>query len=107
MREERTDVCTVVKIGKNAYNKRSMTLFGEILNSLSAEAGASIQYTVIDGQGGYFQNVRRISEFSDTKIVLRGKKRGVSIEGAELTLGKYGGGDALVGGKIRKIEQID
>lgn len=83
-----------------------MTLFAEILNSLSSEAGIRIQYTVVDGQGGYFQNVKRISEFSQTKIVFCGAKSGVCVEGEELVLGKYCGGDALVHGKIRKVEQI-
>ncbi len=83
-----------------------MTLFAEILHALSAQAGVRVQYTVVDGQGGYFQNVRRIAEFSETRIVLCGAKSGVCIEGDGLVLGKYCGGDALVQGKIRKVEQI-
>lgn len=97
----------MVKSAAIAYNKRSMTLFAEILGSLSAEAGVSIQYTVIDGRGGYFQNVRRITEFSAEKIVFRGKRCGVRVEGSDLSLGKYDGGDALVCGKIIKVERID
>lgn len=84
-----------------------MTLFAEILDALSAEAGFRIQYTVVDGQGGYFQNVKKIVGFSPTKIVFRGKKSGVCVEGEELSLGKYGGGDAIVRGKIKKVEQTE
>lgn len=83
-----------------------MTLFNEILRLFSSEAGVSIQYTVIDGQGGYFQNVKRMTGFSDTQIIFCGKKGGVCVEGVDLTLGKYCGGDALVYGKIKKVEQI-
>ncbi len=83
-----------------------MTLLSEILNSISSEAGIRIRYTVVDGQGGYFQNVKRISEFSQTKIVFCGTKSGVCIEGEDLVLGKYCGGDALVHGKIKRVEQI-
>ncbi len=83
-----------------------MRLFSEIVKALGAEAGAGVQYTVIEGRGGYFQNVKRLETFTDSLIVLRGRKGGVRIEGRELSLGKYGGGDAAVRGEISKVEKL-
>lgn len=82
-----------------------MRLFSEIVKSLSAELGTGVQYTVLDGQGGYFQNVKRITEFSQERIVLRGKKGSVRIEGKNLSIGKYYAGDVSVKGDIFKVER--
>lgn len=85
-----------------------MKLLGEI-EKLFLKTGVPdalrVQYTVIDGRGGYFQNVRRILEFSEERIVLQGKKGSVAIEGSGLSLGKYFGGDAMVVGDIAKISR--
>ena len=83
-----------------------MRLFSEIVNQLGAETGAGIQYTVVDGQGGYFQNVKRISEFTPEKIVLRGRKGSVLIAGKNLSLGKYYAGDVAIKGEIGSVEKI-
>ncbi len=83
-----------------------MRFFAEIAKSLGAEAGAGVQYTVVEGQGGYFQNVKRLDTFTDSLIVLRGRKGGVRVEGRDLSLGKYGGGDAAVKGEIFKVEKL-
>ena len=82
-----------------------MRLFREIFKALSAEAGSLIQYTVIEGQGGYFQNVKRILEFSQETIVLRGKKDSVRVEGKNLRIGKYYAGDVAVAGEIERVER--
>lgn len=98
----------VLKAIKNAYNKRSMRMFSEILKQLSAEGDletSRVQYSVVDGKGGYFQNVKRILEFSQTKIVLQGKKSKVTVEGEGLSVGKYFGGDATVLGNIIRVER--
>ncbi|MCI9009924.1 MAG: hypothetical protein HFE27_01940 [Clostridia bacterium] len=86
-----------------------MRLFSEISKTLKTEelSTARVQYTVIDGKGGYFQNVKRLLEFSETKIVLTGRKGAVSVEGEGLSLGKYFAGDAAVLGKIYKIERLE
>lgn len=86
-----------------------MKLIEEILAQLpvgAAEIGR-IHYSVLDGRGGYFQNVKAISEFSERAIVLAGKRGGVRIEGERLSLGKYCGGDATVLGDIRRVERCD
>lgn len=64
-----------------------------------------VQYTVVDGKGGYFQNVRRLVEFSPEKIVLAGKRGRVCVEGSALILGKCTLGDVSVFGNIVKVER--
>ena len=64
-----------------------------------------VQYTVLDGKGGYFQNVRRLMEFSEERIVLAGKRGTVVVEGSNLSLGKCCMGDVAVRGDIRKVER--
>ena len=64
-----------------------------------------VQYTVQDGRGGYFQNVRRLLEFSEQKIILAGKKDKVIIEGESLSLGKCYMGDVQIRGNILKVER--
>ena len=85
-----------------------MRLFSEIANSLAVEGGSlRVQYTVIDGRGGYFQNVKRLTEFSEEVVVFTGRKGGVRVTGTRLTIGKYVSGDATVLGDITKVERID
>ncbi len=81
-----------------------MRLREEIFRLLGGEGEtARVHYTVVDGKGGYFQNVRRLPEFSDTAVVLRGRKGGVRVEGSGLSLGKYCAGDVAVFGDIRSV----
>ena len=86
-----------------------MRFVSEISKALTAEglSAARVQYTVIDGGGGYFQNVKKLLEFSDTVIVFQGKKGAVRVEGKNLSLGKYFAGDAGVRGEIFKVERVD
>ena len=82
-----------------------MRLFSELSKALAAEGlnTSRVQYTVIDGKGGYFQNVKRVLEISDTSIVLSGRKGSVRIEGSGLILGKCFGGDVTVLGDIARV----
>ncbi|MDE6059670.1 MAG: YabP/YqfC family sporulation protein [Clostridia bacterium] len=86
-----------------------MKFISEISKALKTEEliTSRVQYTVIDGQGGYFQNVKRLLEFSETKIVLKGRKGAVSVEGEHLALGKYFAGDLAILGNIAKVERLD
>ena len=83
-----------------------MRLFSEIAAVVGRGDGARVQYTVIDGKGGYFQNVRRMTEFSSERIVFAGKKGAVQVEGEGLSLGKYFAGDAAVKGNVKRVERI-
>ena len=89
-----------------AHKIGNMKFFAEILKALGAEAGARVQYTVVEGRGGYFQNVKRLDTFTDELLVLGGAKGGVRVEGKGLSLGKYGGGDVAVKGEIFRVERI-
>ncbi len=81
-----------------------MRLSDAIFKFLGGEGDpARVQYTVVDGRGGYFQNVRRLAEFSAERIVLLGRRGGLCIEGEGLTLGKYTAGDVAVFGEIRGV----
>ncbi len=85
-----------------------MRLKEEIFKLLGGESDLSrVQYTVVDGRGGYFQNVRRIKEFSADRIVLLGRRGGVRVEGEGLSLGKYYAGDAAVFGNILCVARED
>ena len=84
-----------------------MRLFSEIAGALGQNDSARVLYTVLDGGGGYFQNVKKILEFSENAIVFSGRKGAVRVEGEKLSLGKYYLGDALVKGNILKVSRCD
>ncbi len=62
-----------------------------------------IRYTVVDGEGGYFQNVKRLVAFSSERVVFGGRKGQVTVEGSDLSLGKYCDGDVAVFGNIEGV----
>lgn len=74
-------------------------------NFIAEDSAFRVQYTVIDGGGGYFQNVKKLLEFSPERLVLKGARGRLNIEGERLSLGKYFQGDLVVRGKIIKIER--
>lgn len=82
-----------------------MKLIGEIKKLIGSTGCLRIEYTVVDGGGGYFENVKRILEFSENAVVLGGKKGSLRVEGKGLSLGKYFGGDLMVRGEILKVER--
>ena len=85
-----------------------MRLFSEIASALGREEDSSrVQYTVLDGGGGYFQNVKKILEFSENAIVFAGRRGAVRVEGEGLSLGKYYLGDAVVRGNIFRVSRCD
>ncbi len=82
-----------------------MKLGAEILKRLGGEDPSHITYTVTDGGGGYFCNVRRVAELSPARIVVRGKKGGLAVEGEGLALGRYDEGDLEVRGSIFLVKR--
>ncbi len=85
-----------------------MKVFSEIAGALAGEGlSLRVQYTVLDGRGGYFQNVKKLAEFSDSAIVFRGGKGALRVEGSGLSLGKFYAGDATVVGDIVKVERVE
>ncbi len=83
-----------------------MGLFREIARVLGAADVFRVRYTVTDGGGGYFENVKRIVRFSKEEVVLRGRQGGLRVEGRELSLGKYFAGDLVVYGEIVRVERL-
>ncbi len=82
-----------------------MRLFSEIARALGAEAGTCAYYTVVEGRGGYFQNVKRILAFSETEVVFRTGGGALRVSGRGLSIGKYTGGDVSVSGEIERVER--
>lgn len=76
-----------------------MRLVEEILRAVCGTDPTRISYTVESG-GGYFYNVRRILEYTDSRLVLAGKRGGLTVEGRSLSLGTYFAGDLVVRGEI-------
>lgn len=81
-----------------------MTIFSETLKELLPSR--EVEYTVLGDSGGYFQNVKRIAEFSPERILFCGKKGRVLVEGEGLSLGRYAGGDAQVAGRIESVRRL-
>ena len=86
-----------------------MRLISEIAGLLAVEelSVMRVQYTVVDGRGGVFQNVKRLLAFSEEEIVLAGRKGKLRVTGSGLSLGKCNAGDVTVLGDIRKVERDD
>lgn len=82
-----------------------MRLLQEIARALGAEELSPRLRFTVSGGGAYFQNVKRLLEFSPTRIVLAGKGEQAIVEGEGLTLGRCFEGDVAVLGKIGKVER--
>ena len=64
-----------------------------------------MRYTVAEGEA-VFENVKRISAFSEERIVLLGRRGGVEVEGSGLSLGRYDAGDVVVCGTIARVTRL-
>lgn len=82
-----------------------MEFLREIGQVLGAGDALRIHYTVIDGRGAYFENVVRLLSFSETEIVLKGRRGSVRVAGEALSLGKYFAGDVVVRGTILSVSR--
>ncbi len=56
---------------------------------------------------GYFEGVKAVGDFSDTRIVLYYPHTAIEIEGERLSIDKYCDGDLRVKGKIRAVHAVD
>lgn len=65
------------------------------------------RYTVVDGLGGYFENVLKIGEISTYSLTLLCKYGVFNISGDCLKITKYCDGDLAVSGKITKVERVE
>lgn len=83
-----------------------MRLFDEIAARLSDDevAFAGAKAVVFAGRCAYFENVKGIAAFSPSSITLRVREGEVRVEGEGLRVARYGGGDLLLRGDVRRIE---
>ncbi len=78
----------------------------EILNFLTPlKTPFGFRYTVVDGVGGYFENVLKIGEISTYSLTLLYKRGVFTVSGYDLEVTKYCDGDLAVSGVITKIER--
>lgn len=77
----------------------------EFLQEILSAAGADTlrAFTVVPGFGGYFKGVKGVTEFSPGKIVLVVGDMRVSVEGENLTVGRYFMGDMFISGVISSV----
>lgn len=79
-----------------------MKLLEQILSELGADTLKS--FSVVPGFGGYFRSVKGVAEYSSCRIVLSLKKIKITVEGEDLTLGKYFEQDLLIRGNITGVK---
>ena len=77
-------------------------LLEQILSELGADTLKS--FSVVPDFGGYFRSIKGVSEYSSVKVVLSLKKNRITVEGENLTLGKYFEEDLLIKGKITGVK---
>ena len=87
-----------------------MRLWQEIVSQLGdgqppAGDAAGVIYTVWEGKGGYFQNVKSLTAFSPTEILLRLRRGELCVSGEGLTVAKYCESDVFIRGKIVGVQR--
>ncbi len=82
-----------------------MDLLEDILDFFK-DNKADFTYRIIDGTGGYFQNVKSILSFDEKLVVLKFKACSLEISGSFLKVLKYDDGDVAISGKIEKIVKV-
>lgn len=84
-----------------------MRLFEEILSALGGDeeiAFGGAKVVLYAGRCAYFENVKSILSFSKEAVIIQLKKGTVCAEGEGLAVARYGEGDLLLTGNVRKIE---
>lgn len=77
----------------------------KLLTQLLKEAGADIAgaVTIVPDCGGYFTSVKRVEEYTPSKIVLSAYKRRVIITGENLVIDKFFLQDLSIKGNITGV----
>lgn len=75
-----------------------MRLYDEIFRNV--EGTAFSRCIIAVGGNAYFQGVRSVGDFSPEKIVLYFKEGEVTVEGEDLSVGRYCEGDLLLNGRV-------
>lgn len=87
------------------YNPYFIIYFMKLLEQILTELGADTlrSFSVVPDFGGYFRSIKGVAEYSSERIVLAQKKTKITIEGENLTLGKYFEEDLLIKGRITGV----
>ncbi|MBQ9081180.1 MAG: YabP/YqfC family sporulation protein [Clostridia bacterium] len=86
-----------------------MQLWKEIFTQLNDGEGVDatgitgLSYTVWEGKGGYFQNVKSLGGFSPQEILLVLRRGSVRVIGQDLSVAKYFENDVLLKGNILSV----
>ena len=83
-----------------------MVLFKEIAESLGISEYAPTAYcfTIVANRGGYFQNVKKISDIKRNVLVLKSTSAEIIVHGEDLFVASFSGGDLSLRGKITCVE---
>ena len=81
-----------------------MRLYDEIFNN--ADGAALARCVIVPCGGGYFEGVKSVADFSDTKLTLTFPKQIVEIEGKGLYIKKYCDGDLQLFGEIYSLRVL-
>lgn len=81
-----------------------MRLYDEIFKNVDGVAGA--RCIIVPHGGGYFEGVKSVVEFSETKLVLAFPRQTVEIEGDKFCIKKYCDGDLHLSGEILSVRAV-
>ena len=82
-------------------------IFAQMSDGDSSEKITGFFYTVREGRGGYFQNVKGIGGFSPNEITLTLRRGVLKVTGENLSVEKYCESDVFVKGKIISVARED
>ena len=87
------------------YNPYFIIYFMKLLEQILTELGADTlrSFSVVPDFGGYFRSIKGVAEYSSEKVVLALRKNKITVEGENLTLGKYFEEDLLIKGRITGV----
>ena len=81
-----------------------MRLYDEIFKNVDGAALA--RCIIVPCGGGYFEGVKSVADFSDTKLTLVFPRQTVEIEGKGLCIKKYCDGDLQLFGEILSLRVL-
>lgn len=85
-----------------------MKLIKDIIGQFAfdVDTSLSLQYYIVDGYSGYFQNIKGIVSFNEEEIILTSSCGDVKVRGEKLFIRKYADGDMIIDGKISGVEKV-
>ena len=81
-----------------------MRLYDEIFKN--ADGASLTRCIVVPRGGGYFEGVKSVVDFTETKVVLSFPRQIVEVEGRALCIKKYCDGDLQLSGEILSLHVL-